>query len=152
MRDFPYVNMVLLIIILLYIIVTNCACSTSSDLSGRKKCREFENAIRKDWSFDQKSKVYQASLTFLDSLANYYADCVIKKDTSYMFKTFGRHHTVEAPIFGKLNKEYNLKITYEFNTTTKPGEKYGNVALCFGVDSLGVVRCVRTLGIGRSGS
>ena len=130
-----------------FIILMFLACSTSSEINGSRKCREFEDAIKKNWTLDEKRPVYRATLSFLDSVATVYSGCVINRDTAYMFKIFGRLHTVEAPIFGNLNKEYNLKITYEFNVSTKPELSEPNISLCYGVDSLGVVRCVRTLGL-----
>ena len=62
-------------------------------LNNNKKCRGFEDAVRDNWVVDSKNFVNYSTRSFLDSIQNNYADCVLNKDSSYMFMVLGRTYT-----------------------------------------------------------
>ena len=131
---------------LLLIILVSCG--TSSILHNNRKCKDFEDAVRDYWVVDAKNFVNYSSRSFLDSIQNNYADCILNKDTSYMFKVLGRTYITGGPLFSLDKvKEYNLKMMYQFHVSTKKGSE-SNVDLCYGADSLNILRCVMVLGTG----
>jgi hypothetical protein len=111
------------------------ACASSLSLKTDNSCKDFETLIKKNW--DPKGN--KVSLTFLDSIEKKYSSCLINKDTNYLRKIFGNNYVHSFT----LCKEAKLSIDYEVDP--KPSITDTQFSLYFGIDTLGVVKCVKVV-------
>jgi hypothetical protein len=112
------------------------ACTSGFKLGTKKECREFEKVIKENWDLNGN----KATKSFIDSVENKYSDCLIGKDTTYLFKLFG-HSCMKS--FAACRQ---AKMSYEYYISTQPFDSLTSWSLFFGIDSLGLIKCAAVIG------
>lgn len=100
--------MKILFVLLLQIVLLELACTSQQNICKKN----LKNTLAKEWTYDNKQRVYSTNISFLKGIDSTYKDCLIGKDTSFISKMFGTDYLVVETMQNGLRLEFPKKMKY----------------------------------------
>ncbi len=134
------------------ILIVLMSCKTSSLTSNL--CEDFEIDVKKDWTVSRDSPYPNVTDTLLYKLQNHYKDCMIGKDSSYVFRVFGRKYNLGLPGGKQLcpdSIKLKFSLEYPMKSPSYPFHNSDGYEMQLLIDSASIVRCVKFYKVSASG-